>query len=337
MVRTVVRAAVASLAIAVGASAASAQEASTLRFAYPGSPTSANWAKFLDAWTKRIEADANGAIKIQPYFGPTLANMLNVYDRTVSRVADIGWGVSNAATGTLRRTTVVELPSDFTSRQASGAIWRLYENGLVSEDWSEVRPLALFVYPASTAHFVQPVKRLEDLKGMKVATVSRADSEIYRLLGAAPVTAAASELYEMLNRRLARGLAIGVAALQTFKLHEVTSHHLKVEMACGAAFLVMNKDAYAKLPEAARRAIDRNSGFEASLGIGAVIDGAYTAAEEFLKGLPGHTVYTMEPAEKTRWQRAIQPVIDGWVRETPNGAAILAAYRAEVAKIRDAK
>jgi TRAP-type C4-dicarboxylate transport system substrate-binding protein len=137
----------------------------------------------------------------------------------------------------------------------------------------------------------------------------------------------------MVNRRLVNGLAVGWAALQTMKLHEVTSFHLKFEGSGGAGFLIMNKASFDKLPDAAKRAVDANAGYEASKGVGRVIDSSFNATEEFLKTAPGHTVASLDPAEKKRWLEKIQPVTDQWVKDTPNGAAILAAFRAEATKI----
>jgi TRAP-type C4-dicarboxylate transport system substrate-binding protein len=318
--------------LSLAAGSAAAQEPITLRLAYPSSNQSITWQQWFEPWTKRVQADSNNAVQVQPFFGSTLANFMNSYDRTVAGVADIAWGVSNSMTGKLRGSTVVELPSEYTSRDASAAMWRLLEQGLISAEWAEVKPLMFFVFPASTVNFTQPITKLEDLRGVKIATITKADSDIYQLLGATPVTAAVSEFYEMVNRRVVSGFAVGWAALQTFKLHEVTTYHLKFEGACGAGFFIMNKATYEKLPEAGKRAIDRNAGYEASKGVGAVTDRSFNATEEFLKKAPGHTVASLPPAEKQRWLVRIQPIIDKWVTDTPNGAATLAAFRAEVAK-----
>jgi TRAP-type C4-dicarboxylate transport system substrate-binding protein len=97
----------------------------------------------------------------------------------------------------------------------------------------------------------------------------------------------------------------------------------------------MNKASYEKLPDAAKKAFDRHLGYEASKGIGAAIDQSFDATENFVKTAPGHTLASLDPAEKQRWLARIQPVTDKWVAETPNGAAILAAFRAEVAKIKE--
>jgi hypothetical protein len=50
--------------------------------------------------------------------------------------------------------------------------------------------------------------------------------------------------------------------------------------------------------------------------------------------MPGHTVATLDAAEAEAWRRILAPMVDDWVRETPDGAKVLAAYRDEIARIR---
>jgi hypothetical protein len=42
----------------------------------------------------------------------------------------------------------------------------------------------------------------------------------------------------------------------------------------------------------------------------------------------------MAPDEAARWRARIAPVVDEWAKRTPDGEIVLAAYRAEIAKIR---
>jgi hypothetical protein len=46
------------------------------------------------------------------------------------------------------------------------------------------------------------------------------------------------------------------------------------------------------------------------------------------------TITTLSPAEEAHWKERAKPVVDAWVAATPDGAKVLAAYRAEIAKIR---
>jgi hypothetical protein len=56
-----------------------------------------------------------------------------------------------------------------------------------------------------------------------------------------------------------------------------------------------------------------------------------------VRKLPGQTVTRLDPAEAERWSKLLAPVAEDWVKQTPNGAAIFAAYREELAKNRGAK
>jgi hypothetical protein len=53
-----------------------------------------------------------------------------------------------------------------------------------------------------------------------------------------------------------------------------------------------------------------------------------------VKKIPGQTVYKLSPEENARWEKALAPVTDEWVKATPNGPAILAAFRKEIANVR---
>jgi hypothetical protein len=94
----------------------------------------------------------------------------------------------------------------------------------------------------------------------------------------------------------------------------------------------MNKDSYAKLAGKVKEAIDKNSGIVLSRGFGDVLDQIAVEQSTTVKAMPGHTVAVLPPAERAKWDKVVTPVIDAWIAETPNGAAIWTAYKKEVEK-----
>jgi hypothetical protein len=50
--------------------------------------------------------------------------------------------------------------------------------------------------------------------------------------------------------------------------------------------------------------------------------------------MPGAVYHTLEPQELHRWYDRLRPMADAWVQKTPDGAKVLAAFRAEIARIR---
>ena len=316
-------------------SPARADEPITLRFAMTSPQAGWSWQKWFDPiWIPKVEKDSGGTLKIQTYFGSTLANMVNAYDRTVNGVADMSYSVTGTMRGKFPRTNVVELPSDANGKEASGAMWKLYENGLTAAEFADTVPLYLYVYSQTVFHFQKPVTKLEDIKGMKIGATSKVSADSIERLGAAPVTTNPAEMYEVLQRRTITGMAMGWNGVLSFKLPEVTNYHLNVQLGSGAGFMILNKETYARLPAQAKAAIDANSGYGPSKAFGMVIDA--NAGEQFntVKKMPGQTQAYLSAEEKLRWEARYGALIDEWVKETPNGAAVLAAYRKGIADIR---
>jgi TRAP-type C4-dicarboxylate transport system substrate-binding protein len=319
------------------ATQAPAQEATTLRFANTGAANAATWTEWWDPWTKRVEQDSGGTLKFQVYFSGALGNLMNVYDRITAGVADLGLGVVSPLRGKLAGTFVMELPSDFNGEEGSAGMWHIFESGLTANEWRENKPLALFVYPQNSMHFVAPVTKVEELRGLKLATVSKIDADILTRMGAAPVTVTPTELYEVVNRRVASAAVIGWTGVMAFKLFEVTNYHLNAPLGSGGGFLNMNKDAYAKLPEKARAALDKNSGYTESKNFGAALDRIYLSEENLVRQMPRQTIGVLPREEHARWAAFGAPITDEWVKTTPNGPTILAAFREVAMKVRREK
>jgi TRAP-type C4-dicarboxylate transport system substrate-binding protein len=311
-----------------------AQEPITIRFAMTAPATGFSWARWFEPENARIEKDSEGTLKIQTYFGGTLANMTNAWDRTVNGVADMSYAVTGPLRGKLVKTNVVELPNDANGKEASGAMWMLFESGVIADEWVEVKPLFLLVYPQSIFHMRQPVTKLEDMKGLKIGANSKVAAESVERLGAAPVTTTPSEMYENLQRGVVSGTVVGWNGVLGFKLQEVANYHLNFQNGSGGGFTVMNKQVYDKLPAKARAALDKRSGYGVSKEFGVLLDKVAQEQYDAVKAMPGHTQGYLAPDEAARWRRAVQPITDEWVKATPNGAKVLEAYRAAVLKIR---
>ena len=84
----------------------------------------------------------------------------------------------------------------------------------------------------------------------------------------------------------------------------------------------------------AKAAIDKYSGESLSRRTGAAIAEFDGGAQERFRKDPTQNFDAVGPDEKARWQKQLQGITDNWVKTTPNGTAILAAWRAEIKKAR---
>jgi TRAP-type C4-dicarboxylate transport system substrate-binding protein len=322
------------LAILSVAPVARAEEPIDVRFAYTGPPTSPYWPRFWEPWTKKVEQDSGGSLKIEGYLGTRLATMQNVYDRLLSGAFEIGYGIHSAYGGKFPRTSVAALPFITGSAKASStALHKLSDRGLLADENKDVVVLAEYTYPGIELHSSKPVRTIEDMKGLKVAAIDRSSAQVIEKLGGVPVTMDPPDLYQAASRGTVQAITIAYTGVLQFKVHEVTNFHLNgLGLGAGSGFLFANKQWFEGLPAQARDAIKKNSTWETSRDFGAVIDSVITEQFEAVSKMPGQTMETIAPQERERWVKTSQSIIDDWVKSTPNGAAILAAYKEEQEK-----
>lgn len=318
-----------------GVGNAQAVEPMQLKFAFPPPPTSWINTFGIAGWSRDVAAASGGQIEIKVFAGGAVANHRNVYDRVLNEVIDIGYGPFGEINDQFRRTEVSALPFEVqNANEASIALWRLIENGTIAEEYARIKPITVFTLAPSTLHTKMPVTKMDDLKGAKLAASSRFNSSYATLLGATPITITNVETYAAIDRGMVAGNFMSVSGLMVFKLQEVAKYHLEVPFGASCAGFFMNKDVFARLPEAARRAIDTTSGQKLADTLGRYADRQGAEDHATLASGPGQQFTKLDPAEAARWKARLAPFVEEWVKSTPDGEKVLAAFRAEIAKLR---
>lgn len=313
---------------------ARASEPVTLKFGFPAPVSSYVNTQAMTPWIREVEKASDGTLKIKLFAGPTLGTFRNIYTRTLADVSQISFGIFGPYAGQFPRTQVANLPFLSTDVKVSSiALWHLYASGLIKPEFGRVKVLALFAFPNALLNVNKPVKSLSDIKGLKLAVSARELGDVVAMLGGSPVTLTPSEIYQSLNRGVVNGAVISWTAVRTFKLNEVTKDHVDAPLGQFPAFVFMNKAAFAALPAKAKAAVNEYSGEPFSAMLGAANEGAARAEEKKVAAESGQTVSSLSRAQYKTWQTQVRPVIDAWVKHTPNGAQVLATYRQEIRKI----
>jgi TRAP-type C4-dicarboxylate transport system substrate-binding protein len=330
----------ATIAIAVAAAAAClaapalAAEPIQLKFAFPSPATSWVNTKGVGPWSKRVEEASGGLVEIKLYPGGSIGNFRTVYDRLLNGVADLAFGTFGAVEDQFRKASVSGLPFlTERSTDAGIAMWRLYESGVTADEYARVKPLAQFGFGSTGLHLAKPVAKVDDLAGMKILANGRSAAKIVSLLGAAPLTSNPAELYQGLSRGVADGISFSWAGVNAFKLGEVVRHHIELPFGTTGGYYFMNKDSFAKLPKKAQEAIDRHSGEVLSRIVGTAADEEDDGSRAAVLASGGHVVHDLSSAEVERVKRLLAPLTEEWVKTTPDGPRVLAAYKAELAKL----
>lgn len=320
----------AAMSISTGAWAA---EPIVLKFGSAVPPQSWPNSRGVYPWTKQVEQESGGLIQFQIFTGGQVVTLKNAYDRMLNGIVDCIYGAFSELPGTYKKATVPTLPFEAPKAVvASVALWRLYESGVIADEFTKVKPIALFGYNPSGIQTSRPIARLEDMKGIKLAVISRAAAQEVELLGGTPVTMSPAEIYESIQRGLSAGAVLGWTGTQTFKLAEVTTYHLDVPFGNNPGFFMISKEVYDRVPADARKALDKHMGMEWSVIMGKNSDQVEEESRIEVRAKAGHTVSQLAAAETERWKKLLVPIGEEWVKTNPDGAKVLAAYRAEVAK-----
>ena len=318
-----------------GVSAASAEEPVLLRYGDPGPADASIHTDLVAPWADKVNKEAGGALDVKVFVGYSLVNMLNTLDRVTDGVADIAFCILGPVSSQFPQTLVATLPFEAENAHEAGlALQRLYTKGIIADEWTKVRPIAFGVFANTSYHTVPVIKTLSDLKGVKISVQGRLASQTLEALGGTPISLPINEVYEALLRSTIQGAAIGWPAAVSFKLTDIAHNHIRASLGGEAAIMIMNNKAYASLSGKAKAVIDANSGLFYTNWFNKVIDDTERDNIAATEKMGNQSITTLPPAELATWKQRIKPVVDGWVKRTPNGAQVLAAFRKEIAAIR---
>jgi TRAP-type C4-dicarboxylate transport system substrate-binding protein len=173
--------------------------------------------------------------------------------------------------------------------------------------------IGLIVNPPNMLHSKEPIVRLEDMKGKRIQASGTEQQELVRALGATPVgTVTVRDAAEAISRGVIDGTPKDWLAMHSFRISDAAPHHVNLPMGASTIMFAMNRAKYDSLPEKARAAIDKHSGEQFVRITGQMFD-AYTL-KDYQKTLADkkHTVVQLAPAEKARWDKSMDGVIESW-------------------------
>ena len=330
---------VAAILVAAGLSAATLgvkADPIVLKFGFANPPNTWTNTNGIAPWAKDVEARTAGQVAIQVFAGGSVVNQRNTYDRLLNGVVDLAYGPFGAITDTMPRVEVTAMPFESPGIVASArAAWNLYKAGLFDEDYSRIHIITTWCMPPSALHTTKEVKTLDDLRGLKLTSATRTNGEISQRLGATVISITNPEVYGALQRGIAQGLLLPDSGIITFHLQEVTKYHVvALPLGCTTAGFFMNKESYARLPGDLRAAIDAASGDAMAKHMAQAAVDEDVVAHQKIAASAGAVMIALDRREIDRWHERLRPMAEEWVKNTPDGAKVLGAFRAEIAKLR---
>ena len=295
----------------------------TLKFAHQNPPKGRTTIKLIDAYINKLKEVTGGRLDIVVYPAQSLIKSKEMVTGIENGIADMAWTPLGYFTGRFPLTTVTMLPfmALNTGGQNSLVLQELFET--VPEVQKEYRSVKVLSLHASDAYHVftskQPVKSMDDLKGLKLRIMGAYPTAASKKLGLSPLFMPMPGVYEAGEKGVLDGAALPWAAVATFNLYEVFPQWTDVDLWSAPFMIFMNKDKWNSLPKDLQEAISSISGMNAAQWLGDAAWGPDVKDDTLAKAQKAgkkFEMHSLDPGELERWQKtAGQPVWDEWVKE----------------------
>ncbi|MBW1998003.1 MAG: TRAP transporter substrate-binding protein [Deltaproteobacteria bacterium] len=299
-----------------------------LSFALHVPPKAAPYHSAFLPWAKEVEKATRGKIKIKFYLSQTLVKARDSYDAVKNGIADISWVSFSWTPGRFPLSGVMDLPflspSTFTGAYALTDLFKKYPQ--LRREVKDVHLLHLWVTLPYEIHTVsKPIRRMEDIRGLKLATQPGARAAV-EALGGVPVTMPSPKIYQTVEKGVADGAALAWGAYKAYKLVEVTRYHANPHLGGVSYCTIMNENRWNSLPGDVQAAITEvTERMLPEILCKAVSNEAKKGIEITRKR--GQEIVDFSPDELARWRATGKPAWEKWVKSMEAkglpGAAVL--------------
>ena len=276
-------------------------------------------AKAGEDWAKEIEKRTAGKVKINIFAGGSLTPADQCYDGVVKGISDIGMSLFAYTRGRFPLLEALDLPMGYPNGMVATLVANDFVKKMNPAELSDVKVLYLHAHGPGLLHTQKPVSSMADLQGMKIRSTGLS-AKIVEHLGGVSVAMPQGGTYEALQKGVVQGTLAPMETLKGWKQAQV----VKYTTDCSnigyttAMFVVMNKKKWDALPKDVQKVFDDVS-HEWIAVAGKAWDDADAEGYKYSAEL-GNKVIKLSDAEEAKWEAAVKPVAENYVKNMESKA-----------------
>jgi len=270
--------------------------------------------QLVDSWCREVETRTKGRVNIKHYPGQTLTKAGECYEGVVKGRSDLGLSVLSYTQDRFPVMGTVDLPLGYTSGKVATAVANEVYRRFSPKELSDSKVMYLHAHgPALVNTRGKPVRRLEDMKGLRFRTTGAA-ALIVKAMGGIPVSIPMPECYQLIQSGKANGSTHPAESHKGWKLAEVENYVTASYCISYTAtfFVIMNKDKWNALPQDIKGIIEQINN-DWLLQHGEAWDSIDAEGMRYFLDNGGQII-GLERTEATRWKMAVAPIIDDYAK-----------------------
>lgn len=220
------------------------------------------------------------------------------------------------------------------------AYWRIHERHFAKVGEAKgMHLLNAYAHgPGMVSNSKRPTNTLSDFKGLKLRVSGDNVSALAKAMGVTPIFAPITKVATLLSKGVADGVYLGHEGIKNFKLGKYLKYTTDVKGGLYSTVFqtYMNQQKWDALSAKDKKAISAHSGERFAHVAGHAWDLADKAGDEYM-AKHGIKVSQASPELVAKLKKMWEPIQAEWMKKAKakgiDGAAVLAEYKAEIAKV----
>lgn len=283
------------------------------------SPTSAFNKNVAEPWAEYVEEQTDGVVKVNVFPSGALGTLNTSFDDVTAGVYEAGLVPPGLHMDTeLYPLTIGEIPFLVNSPEIAQKVLTKYVDKYMKDIFVEGTFMGVSATDPFQIFSTKPIKSVKDLEDLKISDSATPRIELYKSLGAAPVSTSNTELYESLERNVVDSVSYTAVGASGFKLEEVATYMTKIDLAASILPFIINTNFLDSLPEDIKQKFIKDIGPKYT----ELITELYTiSAEESIKSYEatvkerGGGVYVPSDQEMKEFKEPVKKQMEAWVKE----------------------
>lgn len=320
-----------------------AQEPIQLEFNNWTASTGAVAVGAFEPWKKLVEEKTKGRVKVNLYHGAILGGSKAVLDDVKGGVYHVGYAIPAYYYDTAYfRLLVGELPFALPGAIEGTKVMSEFVEKYGKDTFNKlgVKNMGVTVSDPYVLITTKPVRKLEDMKGLRIRVAGKAWVPVAKEWGAAPTPIQPEEAYTALEHGTIDAVHYSLTGSLGWKYEEVAPYVTRLNSPTIVINFIMNNAFYEKLPADLKKLFDEELNpalvnMFVNVAERGVPD-ALAKMSALFKAKGKGEIITLSPEEKAKFVAPTKPTWDAWVKEANKrglpGEAIMADYKAILKK-----
>ncbi|MFL2555229.1 MAG: TRAP transporter substrate-binding protein DctP [Candidatus Rariloculaceae bacterium] len=275
-----------------------------------------------------VERETEGRLLLQSFPDRLLHGPIDGFKAVVTGITDYTHSYVTYQPGSFKLLHLPQLPFLFPSPQVGSLVVEELYPKYFKTEFERMGVYLAHCDCTSPYNLISkvPIRRLEDLNGLKLRVTGGLSSDIFHELGAVPVVIAAAEIYPAFQRGIIDAVALSVSDIAAYRLHEIGRYYTIADINVTLLHYSLNQRAFDALPQDLQVSFYRLLRVRSQLVVqnwysGAADERAFAALRE-----AGVDILELEESELDRWRETVAPLKERYIaRYEAEGLAARAA------------